>query len=84
MQFFFHVFNGDGETPDDEGLDAADQAAAHTIALESVRSMVAEEARSGVIDLTGRIDVKDAAANVLLTVAFADAFRLKIPGSPTR
>ena len=79
MRFFFHVFNGNGLTRDDEGLDVQDQAAARMIAVESVRSMVAEEARGGTIDLTGRIEIKDAADNLLLTVNFSEAFRLSLP-----
>jgi hypothetical protein len=79
MRFFFHVFNGDGMTFDDEGLDVEDQAGARSIALESIRSMVAEEARGGTIDLTGRIEIKDAIDNLLLTVNFAEAFRLTLP-----
>ena len=78
-RFYFHVFNGNGETPDDEGIEVADQAAARTIALESIRSIVAEEARGGTIDLTGRIDIKDGTANLLLSVEFCEAFTLEIP-----
>jgi hypothetical protein len=78
-RFFFFVFNGNGETPDDEGIDLANQSAARRIALDSIRSIIAEEAREGVIDLNGRIDVKDDAANVLLTVPFSEAFDLRLP-----
>jgi hypothetical protein len=78
-RFFFHVFNGHGETPDDEGLDIEDQAGARRIALESVRSMVAEDAKQGIIDLNGHIEVKDAADNLLLRVNFAEAFQLRLP-----
>jgi hypothetical protein len=79
MRFFYHVFNGDGPTFDDEGLDLEDQAMARNIALESIRSMIAEEARGGAIDLTGRIEIRDAADNLLLTVNFTEAFRLTLP-----
>ncbi len=83
MRSFFNVFNGSGLTTDDEGLDVEDQAAARYVALKSIRSMVAEEARDGTIDLTGRIEVKDAAGNLLLTVGFTEAFRVKLPdGTP--
>jgi hypothetical protein len=56
-----------------------DQAAARRLAIDSVRSMVSEDARRGVIDLKGRIDVKDNAENLLVTVAFAEAFDLHMP-----
>lgn len=79
--FYFDVFNGHGQTPDEEGLDLADESSARVIALDSVRSMVAEDARKGLIDLNGRIDVKDDDGEVLLTVSFADAFQLRMPGA---
>lgn len=78
-RFFFDVFNGHGDTPDEVGSDLENQTAALRLALDSVRSMVAEDARRGLIDLNGRIEVKDTAANVLLTVNFADAFELHMP-----
>jgi hypothetical protein len=81
-RFFFHVHNGNGETPDYEGLDLSDQSAARRTALDSVRSMVAEEARQGLLDLTGCIEVKDESGNMLLTVGFIEAFELRVPKGP--
>lgn len=81
-RFFFHVYNGHGDTPDEAGSDLESQTAARTLALDSVRSMVSEDARRGVIDLKGRIDVKDTADNLLLTVEFVEAFDLRIPDQP--
>lgn len=78
-RFFFFVFNGNGETPDDEGIEIADQAGARSIALESIRSIVAEEARGGTIDLTGRVEIKDGTRNLLFTVEFSEAFILQLP-----
>ena len=78
-RFFFNVYNGHGDTPDDVGSDLEDQAAARRLAVDSIRSMVAEDARRGTIDLNGRIEVNDPARNVLVTVDFAEAFELHIP-----
>jgi hypothetical protein len=78
--FFLHVFNGHGETHDEEGLDLEDQAAARQMALDSIRSMISEDARSGSIDLTGYIAIKDASDSFLLRVDFAEAFDLHLPG----
>lgn len=78
-RFFFHIYNGHGETPDDIGADLENQAAAHRLAVDSVRSMVSEDARCGVIDLKGRIDVKDQSNNVLVTVDFVEAFDVRMP-----
>jgi hypothetical protein len=58
----------------------ADQAAARQMAVDSVRSMVAEDARRGVIDLNGRIDIQDKAGNVLMSLHFLEAFALDVPG----
>lgn len=76
--FFFHVHNGHGETPDEEGLDLPDQANARGMALDSIRSIIAEEARRGVIDLKGRIDITEG-GETLLRVEFIEAFDLRLP-----
>lgn len=83
-RFFFDVFNGTGNAPDEEGLDLADQSSARYLALDSVRSIVAEEARKGLIDLGGRIEVKDDAGELLLIVGFVEAFRLRMPDGWSR
>lgn len=83
-RFFFHVCNGGSHTPDDEGIDLAGQTAARGIAIESVRSMVAEDVRRGIIDLDGRIMIKDSAGNDILTVEFIEAFKLRTPGERSR
>jgi hypothetical protein len=83
-RFFFHVCNGDGYTSDDEGIDLAGQTAARGIAIDSVRSMVAEDVRRGIIDLDGRILIRDLSGNDLLTVEFGEAFELRIPSVRNR
>lgn len=78
-RFFFHISNGNGNTPDEEGLELADQAAAVVIAIDSIRSMVAEEARQGRVDLRGHIELRDDDDNVLLVVPFDDAIEVLGP-----
>lgn len=78
-RFFFHVYNGLADTPDEAGSELESQTAARQLALDSVRSMVSEDARRGVIDLKGRIEVKDTSDNLLLRVEFVEAFDLRIP-----
>lgn len=77
-RFFFHVYNGHGKTPDEVGSDLEDQSAARQLALDSIRSMVSEDARRGMIDLNGRIEVRDGADNLLVTVEFMEAFELRM------
>ncbi|MDB5724469.1 MAG: hypothetical protein JWQ16_1223 [Novosphingobium sp.] len=79
--FFFQVSNGQGLTPDEEGIDLQDEAAARTMAMDSIRSIIAEEARKGVIDLDGHIDINNAHAETLTRIAFTEAFALRLPSS---
>lgn len=83
-RFFFHVYNGHGDTLDEAGSELESQAAARQLAVDSVRSMVSEDARRGVIDLEGRIDVKDTSDNLLLRVEFVQAFDVRVPPEPDR
>lgn len=79
MRYHFDVHNGIGFTRDEEGQLAKDDAAARRIAIESVRSIVCEEALKGVLDLRGKIDVRREQADTLFTTAFIDAFELLLP-----
>lgn len=78
-RFFFNVYNGHGDTLDEAGTDMANQTAAHGLAVDSIRSMIAEDARRGVLDLLGRIEVVDDQDNLLVTITFPEAFELRMP-----
>lgn len=77
-RYRFHIDNAHGPVRDEEGTVLPDEDAARTFALNSIRSIVADEAGDGLIDLTGRIDVEDDDGNACLTVMFRDAFELRI------
>lgn len=79
-RFFFDVSNGHGFVPDEYGIDLQDQAAALHMATDSIRSIISEEARKGVIDLDGYVDVRDGSEEPLARVDFPDAFTLRMPG----
>lgn len=84
-RYFFNVSNGNGLTRDEEGVDLPDEAAARTMAMDSIRSIVSEEARKGMLDLDGYIDVLDISAVQLERIKFPEAFALRLPdpaGSP--
>lgn len=83
-RFFLDVVNGHGLISDEDGLELESQSAATAIALDSIRSMIAEDARRGLIDLTGHIVVRDEAHNTLLTLAFKEAFDLRMPETRPR
>jgi hypothetical protein len=72
-----HIDNGD-----QEGLDLADPtdlAAAQAKALAGIRGLLGHEAMNGEIDLRGRVDIADAAGNILATVQFKDAVTIVGP-----
>ena len=73
MLYFFHIVNGHGRVADDEGSELAslDEARAH--AVDGIRSILADEARRGCMDLTGRIEVTDGDGAELTVVCFQDA-----------
>lgn len=77
-RYYFHVHNGHGDTPDHEGVEVAEQALARTMAIDSIRSIVADEAREGLIDLTGHIQVVDQQGEVVFTTQFPEAFTLRL------
>jgi len=79
-RYFFNVSNGHGLTRDEEGIDLQDQAAATQMAMDSIRSIIAEEARKGSLDLDGYIDVIDSSDTCLTRIPFPDAFTLRMPG----
>ena len=82
-RYYFDVSNGQGFTPDEEGVDLQDQAAAVHMAMDSIRSIISEEARKGVIDLDGYIEVRDSTADALARIAFPEAFTMRLPGTET-
>jgi hypothetical protein len=72
-QFYLHIHNAHGEAEDDEGLEVPSLAVAREKAVHGIRSLLAAEAMNGSFNLDGRIDIKDAAGKVLLTVPFKEA-----------
>lgn len=77
--YYFHVQNGHGFIRDEEGIDLEDEASAHAMAMDSIRSMVAEEVRKGVLDLDGYIDVLDHGSVCLTRIDFPEAFTIRFP-----
>jgi hypothetical protein len=75
-QFYLHIYNDHGEAEDDEGLEAPSLAVAREKAVHGIRSLLAAEVENGSINLSGRIDIKDPAGAVLLTVPFSEALEV--------
>ena len=79
-RYYFHLYNRIGSSDDGEGRDLASLDVAQAAAIKDIRSILGEEVRQGSVDLTGRIEIVDAAGARLLTVPFADAVELRLPG----
>jgi hypothetical protein len=78
-QFYLHIHNDHGGAEDDEGLEVPSLAVAREKAVQGIRSLLAAEVENGSINLDGRIDIKDARGEVLLTVPFNEAVTVKGP-----
>ena len=79
-RYYLNIHNGIGPVMDEEGCDLANLDAAREAAIEGIRSMISEEARTGLLDLTGRIEVMDAHGNLLCLVNYEEAIELRGPG----
>jgi hypothetical protein len=75
--FYFHIFNGTGETHDDEGVDLPDLDSARAKALSSIRSILREEIRGGMLDFGGVVRITDEHGELLLEIPFATAVQVK-------
>jgi hypothetical protein len=77
--FYLHLSNALGETEDEEGVQAETLAEAREVAIRGIRSLISAEAQNGAINLNGRIDIRDEARQLLLSVPFSDAITISAP-----
>lgn len=75
--FYFHVSNSIGWVRDEEGRALPDLETAREQAREDVRSIISDEAKRGVVDLRGRVEIADASGNVVAVVPFRDAVEVR-------
>jgi hypothetical protein len=78
-RFLFHIRNGHGLTPDEEGRDLADREAAYAAAVVGARSLLSDEVTRGTLDLGGEIEVADDEGQVLFQVPFSDVVEIRQP-----
>jgi hypothetical protein len=78
-RFFLHIHNRIGFAPDEEGYDLADLAAAVEQAKEGIRSILSDEAKTGRLDLNGRIEIADETGTVRQSLPFSEAFEVVMP-----
>jgi hypothetical protein len=81
--YFLHIHGSTGVAPDDEGQDLPNLAAARVTAIEGIRSLLAEEIRTGFLDLRGFVEIADEAAAIVAVVHFQEAVELQLQDEPT-
>ncbi|HEX8257921.1 MAG TPA: hypothetical protein VF589_09825 [Allosphingosinicella sp.] len=76
-RFHLHQRGGVRDFTDEDGQDLPGLTAAHQHAIDGIRSILADEILHGRLPLGERIDIEDEAGRVLLSVDFAESFRLE-------
>jgi len=71
--YYFHTKDRLGRITDETGVALDGAAQAYDYAIDSIRSIVADDARRGVLSLGGFIDVSDDVGH-LIRVPYAQAF----------
>lgn len=79
-RYYFHIHNGTGLTPDEEGQELSGPDEAHDAALAGIRSILADELEGGEIDLDGRIEITNGDGAAERTVPFGEAVEVRQPG----
>ena len=74
--FYFHLHDRFGAVPDPDARELDSLEVARAQALKGARSIICEDVRDGIVDLTGRIDVYDGAGKLILSLPFNEAVEL--------
>jgi hypothetical protein len=77
-RFYIHVRNRLGLVPDEEGIELPDLESARAEAVRSIRSIIGDEAREGLLDLCGEAQLADEAGRILAEVPFSAAFEIHL------
>jgi hypothetical protein len=75
-RFYFDLRFGDEEIVDEEGRDLPNLEAARREAARGIRSIVCADAMQGVLDLRGRLVLRDGGRAELLSIGFDEAFEI--------
>lgn len=75
-RYLFHVCNGTGFVPDEEGSELADDAAAYDLARRSARELMCEDLGRGVLDFASFIEIEREGRHVT-TLMFKDVVEVK-------
>jgi hypothetical protein len=74
--YYFNIYNDD-MTEDFEGIDLADDAAAHAYGIVAARSLAADTVSMGHIGLSHRIEIVNGDREPLSTVTFKEAVEVR-------
>ena len=72
-KYYLHSCNGTGFTEDHDGIELADREAAMRHAVGAARDIMADDVRSGLLDLTSFIEVEDEQHQLIFTLTFMEA-----------
>lgn len=68
--YFFKAHDRFGAAPDLNGLELPDLAAVHRQAVAGARSLICDDIRQGILDLSGAIEVTDEEGETVLLLRF--------------
>lgn len=75
--YYFHLLDGTDVLLDPEGRELASDDAARLAALKEARSLIAQDALNGDINLAQRLEIFDQSGALIHTVAFRDAVSIR-------
>lgn len=74
--YFFHLRDGQDTLLDPEGREFATLDEVERAALKDARTLIAADAREGIVDLTYHIDVECPSGAIVHSIEFEDAVRV--------
>jgi hypothetical protein len=72
-RYHFDLYNGLGLICDEEGRELPDTDAVEKEALKGIRSIICDEVGKGLLDLTGKVVVRDADGADVMTIHFHES-----------
>lgn len=76
-RLYFDIHNGSGLTEDNEGQ-AMPIEDARAFAIRSIRSILSDEVLQGMLDLTGRIEIRTGDGQSVSMVEFDEAIEMRL------
>lgn len=77
QRFYFNLCNGAEFTEDEEGMELANNAAAHAKAVASLRDVMAGDLLTGDLNTASFIEIEDDQHELIETVSFVDVVKLR-------